>query len=236
MFRIAIVEDQYAEEQLLEQCLQRYQAESGAALEVCWFPTAQSFLARYHRDFDLIFMDVGLPGIDGMEASRRLREIDQEVLLIFVTSLAQYAMEGYSVDAMDFVVKPVNYYSLKLKLQRAFRILRRKPDQLLELNGCGEILYKKTSDIYYIEVQAHELLYHTTEGVIRGSSSLKAVEAKLDKEQFFRCNYAYLVNLAYVSRTSGGMATVGGDEIPISRNRKKEFLRQLSRFYGKGGR
>ncbi len=71
---------------------------------------------HYRADYDIVFMDIELPGINGMEAAHRLREIDQQVILIFVTNMAQFAVKGYEVDALDYIIKPAQYGPLSIKL------------------------------------------------------------------------------------------------------------------------
>ena len=215
--KIAIVEDEAASAQLLEECLLRYQAETGAEMTITCFPSAEALLRDYRGEFDLLFMDVDMPGINGIDASRRLREMDSRVVLIFVTNLAQYAIYGYEVDALDYILKPVNYYALMM------------------LPCEGGVRYLNSTEICYVEVQGHELIYHTASGErLRTSGALKQAEAKLGGG-FFRCNYCYLVNFSYVTKVSGNLVTVGGEDLQISRNRRKAFLQQLSQFYGKGG-
>ena len=233
--KIAIVEDEAASAQLLEECLLRYRTEAGAEMMITRFSNAEELLRDYRGEFDLLFMDVDMPGINGIDASRRLREMDSRVVLIFVTNLAQYAIYGYEVDALDYILKPVNYYALKLKLRKALEVVRSRAPALMMLPCEGGVRYLNSTEICYVEVQGHELIYHTASGErLRTSGALKQAEAKLGGG-FFRCNYCYLVNFSYVTKVSGNLVTVGGEELQISRNRRKAFLQQLSRFYGKGG-
>lgn len=237
MLRIAIVEDEQDAAHRLEACLLRYQEEAAVSLEPKWFQTAVDFLGEYHAgDFDVIFMDVDMPEMNGMEASHVLRERDQKVVLIFVTNLAQYAIEGYEVNALDFVLKPINYYSFKLKIQKALNAVASRSETQIRLHRQGGTHYLKTADIQYIEVQNHDLIYHTVSENIVVSGSLSTAQRELNNDCFFRCNYCYLVNLYHVSKVEGIIATVGGDELQISRSRRKEFLQRLSLYYGKGGR
>ena len=236
MTRVAIVEDERASARVLSDCLRRYGEETGAGFDVHFFANAVEFLEAYRHNFEIVFMDVSMPGMNGMEASHRLREMDAQVVLVFVTSLAQYAVEGYEVDALDFVVKPVNYYSFKMKIKKALAAASRNTGTVLAVPCSGGVHYLKASDILYVEVQTHELIYHTaSSGNLSASGTLKTVEAQLANDGFFRCNYCYLVNLNHVSRVAGNVAAVGGDELQISRNRKKEFMQRLSRFYAGGG-
>ena len=131
--KIAIVEDEAASAQLLEECLLRYRTEAGAEMMITRFSNAEELLRDYRGEFDLLFMDVDMPGINGIDASRRLREMDSRVVLIFVTNLAQYAIYGYEVDALDYILKPVNYYALKLKLRKALEVVRSRAPALMML-------------------------------------------------------------------------------------------------------
>ena len=112
MLRCAIVEDSPRELEHLKECLARYSAERDIPLETTAFGDAASFLEHYRADYDIVFMDIELPGINGMEAAHRLREIDRQVILIFVTNMAQFAVKGYEVDALDYIIKPAQYLSL----------------------------------------------------------------------------------------------------------------------------
>ena len=119
MIRIALVEDEENNVKEINSYLKRYSKEYNVEIQISNFGYANLFLSQYNNNFDIVLMDIGLSDIDGMTAIRKLREIDNNVLVIFVTNLAQYAVNGYEVDAFDFLVKPVSYYNLVLKINRA---------------------------------------------------------------------------------------------------------------------
>lgn len=232
MIRIAIVEDEDSATFRLHECLDRFAKESGVAIEQTCFKSAVSFLKEYTKNYDIIFMDIDMPDLNGMEASRKLRKLDQSVVIIFVTNLAQYAIKGYEVGALDFILKPVNYYSFKLKMRRAVNTLTRKNDPVLTLSKGTELSFIKASDLYYVEVMGHNLTYHTSMGVFNVKGSLRAAEAALTSKIFFRSNYCYIVNLNHVRKLDKNTITMtGGDELLVSRNRKKEFLRRMAEIY-----
>lgn len=235
MIKIAIVEDEAEAARLLCDCLQRYQEETGIEMDSTVFSNAPDFLQKYRPEFDLVFMDVDMPDMNGIDASRKLREMDDRVVLIFVSNLSQYAIYGYEVVALDYILKPVNYYALKLRLRKALRAVQNRAPVLLVLPCNGGSRYLKSTDILYVEVQGHKLIYHIVTGEqLRTSGTLKQVETKLGPG-FFRCNYCYLVNFSHVNQVTGNTAVVGKDKLQISRNRKKVFLQQLAQFYGRGG-
>ena len=89
------------------------------------------FLEAYRPDFDLVFLDIELPLLNGIETARRLRELDSVVALVFITNMEQYAVNGYEVDALDFVVKPINYYRFSSMMRKALRIIARKEEKAL---------------------------------------------------------------------------------------------------------
>ncbi|HIW03386.1 MAG TPA: LytTR family DNA-binding domain-containing protein [Firmicutes bacterium] len=232
MRNIAIVEDDDKEAGLLEEQLRRYEKETGAEYRVVRFSDAIAFLTGYSADYDIVFMDIEMPDLDGMTAAKKLREVDPEVILVFVTNMAQYAVEGYEVSAMDFMVKPVRYDNLKLKLERAEKKLEGKGEDRFLVRGKNGPVVICVPDIRYVEVTDHMLTFYTNEGAIKVTGSLKEIEKRLEGRDFSRANSCYLVNLKYVTGASDGMVTVGGDRLSISRARRKSFMSDLADYLG----
>ena len=124
MVKIAIIEDSQIDREALKRTLQRFSTREGLEIVVDEFESAVQFFMKYQPVYDLIFMDIDMPQMNGMEAAQRLRRLDKRVLLVFVTNMAQYAIKGYEVDAIDFILKPIDEYSFALKLQRVLARLR----------------------------------------------------------------------------------------------------------------
>lgn len=135
------------------------------------------------------------------------------------------------------IVGNVTYgISFKLKIQKALETVRRVQGTLLTIASDHGQQLVRDSEILYIEVQGHNLIYHTLHGDLTATGTLKQIEAQLKPSGFYRCNYCYLVNLRHVGFLDGSEVTVGQYKLQISRNRRKEFLQQLTQFYGRGGR
>ncbi len=233
MIRIAVVEDEKEDADRLTQGLERYSAEKGVALSWDWYRSADDFLAGYEMQYDILFMDIKMQGMNGMEAAQKLRKKDQTVILIFLTSLAQYAVQGYEVDAMAYILKPVTYPALKMKMEKAVgRCVREQPD--IRINAGGSCISVRADDLKYIEIYDHHIQYRTTGGILKSYGTLKEVEASLPEKGFFRLNKQIIVNLRFVSRIEGNTVTVDGQEFAISRMRKKEFLSEYH-LYGLPG-
>lgn len=177
-----------------------------------------------------------MPEMDGMTAARRLRELDKTVTIIFVTNTARYAVQGYEVDALDYIVKPVDKYAFALKMQRALaRVVRRKDANIvLKTNDGLECL--QVSHIKYLEVEGHYVVYHTYYGDYSVYGTLSAEEKKLPASQFVKCNRNYLVNLRYVESVRDGVCVLAGDELIISRPQKKKFIQALQDYMRGGGK
>lgn len=199
MLKIAVVEDQTEVRESLCQFIRQYAGEQGLQAEVEPFADGAVIAEGYQPGYDIIFLDVEMPRLGGFGAAERIRAVDPDVVLVFVTNMAQYAIKGYEVDALDYVLKPVSYGAFCTKLSRAIqRVQRRKGGQVaLQLSGGGMQLLD-TGDILYLETRNRMLYYHTAtqEYAVRGS--LAGAEKQLAAYHFARCNQCYLVNLQYV--------------------------------------
>lgn len=231
---VAIVEDDASAIQALEHHLARFAQESGDAFTTARFSEAGSFLRDYQPRYDIIFMDIKMPGMDGMSAAEQLRRLDPVSMLIFVTSMVQYAVQGYDVNAFDFIVKPVNPTAFDMKMRRAVRALKLAKGTELVLNAGGVTRVLPSSSIYYIEVLDHDLTYHTEQGIFSARGKLSSVEQKLPKASFFRCSVSYLINLRYVTQFTGDQVCVAGEWLRVSRSKKRELATAVAAYLGQG--
>ena len=155
MFKIAIVEDQEETRESLNRFVRQYAQEQGLQVEISLITDGAEIAEHYTPGFDIIFMDVEMPRLDGFGAAEAIRAVDADVVLVFVTNMAQYAIRGYEVDALDYVLKPVNYYQFCTKLSRAIqRVQRRRGGQVVLQLAGGGIQLLDTADIYYLETTA----------------------------------------------------------------------------------
>lgn len=232
MFKIAIVEDNGASAEKLRSFLERYAVESDENFDIEIFGDALAFLDSYKRIYDMVFMDIELPFIDGMEAAKRLRVVDQQVILIFVTNMARFAVKGYEVDALDYLVKPVHYGDFELKLRRAVMRRKESSEAILVVRQSG-LLRLRLQQVRYIEVRGHSLIFHTESGEEKGSGTLLETEEKLKDKGFLRCNKCYLVNQKHIAAVQGyTLVMSGGEKLQISRPRKKTFMSELAQTMG----
>lgn len=231
MIRVAVIEDDPSSMKQIKDLLDRYQRETQTLVSLICFKNAELFLTDYRSVYDVILMDIDLPGISGMEAASILREHDDRVTLIFVTAFGQYALQGYRVSATDYFVKPIPYTDLKMRLDQVRSIVRME-ERTISIpikNGTKRV---PVSRIYYIETTGHILNYYTAGGVfsMRGKP-LKSLEQDLCRDGFCRCNASDLVNLRHCEQIAGNEVLVAGKKLKITRIKRKEFIERLSETF-----
>ncbi len=240
-YRVLIVEDSPAEADLLASYLRRFAEERAGRdgektldFAVCALPSALEFINSPH-EADLVFMDIDMPGINGMEAAEIFRGYDAETPLIFVTNLAQYAVRGYSVDALDFVVKPVGYPDFAMRMERALRIMERNRAATIALPTQSGLRVVSLREIVYVDLLRHDVQYHLADGaVLAERGSLKAAAEKLAPGGFLRISSGCLINpgqVTHIGRESVTMSS--GEELFYSRSQRKAALEGLANYMGR---
>lgn len=234
MIHIAIAEDSPGEREKFVRFLRRYAGEKGCEFDVQTYADGADVVSAYRPGIDILFLDIEMPVLDGMRAARILREKDRGVAIVFVTNLAQYAIQGYEVEAMDFIVKPLEWSVFSFRMDRILSRWRRRASAAaasvtLRTDG-GALRRIEIPDLLYVEVSRHQLTYHTVGGDLSTRATMREAEEALLGHGFCKCNQCYLVNLRYVTAIDDELVHVGGARLRISRARKKEFINALSEF------
>ncbi len=231
--KICILEDEKAVADKLCSYIERYCGEHGVAADTKVFSNAFDLIENYHADADILFMDIQMPLMNGMEAAKKLRETDKKVLIVFVTNLAQYAVEGYEVNAFDFILKPVEYEGFKMRFERVLKELEhRGADRYINITAKSGFKRIALSGLMYVEVINHDLIFHASDGCIRTRGTMKKLAEELKGDYFVQCSNCYLVNLAHVKQADRVAVLSDGTELAISRNARKGFFAELAKYLG----
>lgn len=175
MIHVAIAEDDPNCAKQLERFLRGFGRESGRAFQITHYDNGEDLIEQYRSNFDLIFLDIEMPFVDGLTAAKHIRQIDPKVIMIFITNLAQYAIRGYEVNALDYIVKPIKYTSFSLHLSRAMPHLSEQEDACLVIAVKGGVVKLDPDSILYIESQKNQLLFHTAAQVHTSTVTLQKI-------------------------------------------------------------
>ena len=231
--KIAVVDDNPKDGSRIKQYIERYALEQDQKFQVFLYASGLDFLDDMERNFDVVFMDIEMLHLDGIETARKMRERDDTTILIFITNLAQYAIHGYEVGALDYILKPVSYFTFSQKFGRAVaKLKKRSSRKQVTVPVKGGVMRMELSEIHYIESEGHNLVYHTKDGDHISSGTMKAVETAMEGMDFSRINKCYLVNLEHVDGVRDKYAIVHNDRLLISRPRMKQFMQELTRYWG----
>ncbi len=232
MVHVAIVDDDRTNLENLKDYANKYQEEYNENLKITTFQDGADIAEEYKAEYDIIILDIKMPFMDGMRAAELIRKVDSDVIIIFITNMAQYAIKGYSVQAMNFLLKPVTYFAFSQELHKAVTLIKERKKAYLVIRINSGMARINVDEIEYVESKQHQIIVHTKNNSYSTRDSMKNVEKFLSPYKFIRCNNSYLINLRYVEGIDQNIVLVGGDELQISRPRKKIFIEALADYVG----
>lgn len=232
MVHVAVVEDEAKDRELLTGYLQQFAKDQQLEIKITAFSDGIGIISPYRGGYDIIFLDIQMGYVDGLTAAQKIREKDENVILIFITNLAQYAIKGYSVGATNFLLKPVTYFAFSEELKNALVKLGKKQKTTVLLHSDEETIRINIADILFAETVGRSLVLHTHQGEYRLNDTLANLEVKFADPRFFRCHRGYLVNLYCVERVRNNDILIHQTVIPLSRYKRQEFEDALIKVMG----
>lgn len=241
VYKVAVVDDESNVVEQICEWLKEYGKSEGREFVVDKFSGTTQFMNGDPGDYNIIFMDINLPHEEnGMKVARRLRENKSKAVIIFCTNYPQYAINGYEVGALNYMIKPINKHSFENTMKRAMRVLSETCANKMIIKTVEGQRFVNISDIVYIEVMIHNIYYHIKRGnevvTERTRGSLNEVENMLGGMNFARCSACYLVNMAYVTGIDKkAVQLYNGQSLSLSRKYAKEFTNKIMRYMAEFG-
>lgn len=233
MIHIAICDDEKEFVSRLERLIRQYAVENSEEIKITAYYDGLDLIEKYDTTIDLIFLDIQMKMVDGLHTAERIRKLDGDVGIIFLTTLTQYGLEGYKYQAVSYIIKPIHYVRLKSELDKFIaRRNREKTPSICISNDTGK--YKVLlHTLRYVETFNRNLMIHAEQENIICYKSMKEIAQELGDHGFARCHSSYLVNLAYVKGVRKLEITlITGETLPISQPKRKGFMEQLTEYWG----
>lgn len=230
MYRIAVIDDELQEQKHMERLLRQYEARKKEKFDIVCYEDGADFLEAFCDQYDIIFCDIRMKFTDGITAARKIRERNSRAVLFFTTNLTDFAIQGYEVEALGYLLKPISAALLERNLDRAMRRLQTENTEYLVIEGNNRVIRIAVDEILYIECIKHYQYIHTLHDTQRVLTPLTELEKKLDPKKFGRCNSGCLVHFKYIERAEKKTVVVQGENLSISRGREKPFLSALTDY------
>ena len=233
MIHIAICDDEQEFVSEMKALLERYAKEKQREIRISSFENGLALTKQYDKTIDLIFLDIQMDGMDGLKTAEQIRALDEEVSIIFLTSLKQYALEGYQYRAENYIVKPMKYIRLKVELDRWMEKQQKKNPFIVVENDKGTFKVALNT-LHYIETYKRNLILHTDKEEILSYRKMSDMEEELRPYGFFLCHRGFLVNMGYVKQVEKlDVHLTFGETIYVSKPKKKEFMEAMAAYWGK---
>lgn len=231
MYRLAICDDNQADVIYLSSFLEKWAEKEEKALKIESFPSAEAFLFQYEEEksFDILLLDIEMGDMNGIELARKIRRENHLVQIIFITGYMEYVAEGYDVEALHYLLKPVTEEKLYGVLDRAAERLKSKEKELC-LTLPGSVTRIALCEIRYLEVRRNYVTIHGAEDYTV-KKTLNELEEELDGS-FCRTGRSYIVNLHFVKKiTRTQVILKDGREIPLSRNCYEKMNQAVIQYF-----
>lgn len=226
-YKIAICDDLATDRKYLSSLCKIWGRHNSYHIQISEFTSAEIFLFHYaeKKDFDILLLDIEMGAMDGVTMARKLRQDNQTVQIIFITGYADYISDGYEVDALHYLMKPIQEEKLFAVLDRAVTKLI-KNEKVLNIISQGEMIRLPICQINYAEVNSNYITIHSQQ-TITLKMTLSELEKKLDSH-FFRAGRSALVNLKKISRvTKKEIYLQDGSIIPLPRGAYEKVNRAI---------
>lgn len=231
--RIAICDDEKKISELIEEKIRHYYFSNNIDCTIEKFESGEELLQHDLLSIDVLFLDVDMPGINGLETARRIREQDKDMLIIFLTAYSEFVFESFKVDAFRYLVKPVQNQELTETLEAIYQKLS-TPEEYLNFQFQNETFSIKYSDIIYIEGMRDKIWIYCSDGIYRWRGTIKNLNEKLNEKGFFQVHRSYIINMNKIQKYSSQTVLMeGGHKVPISKYRMNEFKEEYIKFWSK---
>lgn len=215
-YRIAICDDEQNQIEYITSIVTSWSNHKGHSCEIRTFASAEAFLFEYEEDkaYDILLLDVEMKNMNGIELAKRIRKDNNRAEIIFITSHFEFVGEGYEVDALHYLIKPISVEKLTQVLTKAAEKLSVEPPSVV-ISCEGETVKLYESDILYVESFLHYIVIHTKDNEYKIKENISVFENKVS-DVFYRIHRSYLVSLKYITRISRTSVNIGNTELPLS--------------------
>ena len=196
------------------------------------FSSGEELLSNYPKDLDILIMDIQMKIINGMDTARKIREFDQNLEIIFMTSFSEFMQEGYEVKAYRYILKPISERKISRNILPCINEIMKKKNNYLTINVKNYVDRIKIDSIVYIETDRPNILIYTNDNKYTTKMSISKIDKILREHGFFRCHNSYIVNLKLVESMNSNTLKIGEKYIPISKYRVKELKLELTNILG----
>lgn len=196
------------------------------------FSSGEELLSNYPKDLDILIMDIQMKIINGMDTARKIREFDQNLEIIFMTSFSEFMQEGYEVKAYRYILKPISERKISRNILPCINEIMKKKNNYLTTNVKNYVDRIKIDSIVYIETDRPNILIYTNDNKYTTKMSISKIDKILREHGFFRCHNSYIVNLKLVESMNSNTLKIGEKYIPISKYRVKELKLALTNILG----
>lgn len=196
------------------------------------FSSGEELLSNYPKDLDILIMDIQMKIINGMDTARKIREFDQNLEIIFMTSFSEFMQEGYEVKAYRYILKPISERKISRNILPFINEIMKKKNNYLTINVKNYVDRIKIDSIVYIETDRPNILIYTNDNKYTTKMSISKIDKILREHGFFRCHNSYIVNLKLVESMNSNTLKIGEKYIPISKYRVKELKLALTNILG----
>lgn len=232
MINIGICDDELHYRSKIKDMLKEILSSYPINYKVYEFSSGEELLNNYPKDLDILIMDIQMKLINGMDTARKIREFDENLELIFMTSFVEFMQEGYEVKAYRYILKPISERKMSKNILPCINEIMKKRNNYLTINVKNYVDRIKIDSIIYIETARPNILIYTNDNMYTTKMNISKMEKVLSEYGFFRCHNSYIINLKLVESMNSNTVIVGGKNIPISKYRVKDLKLAITNILG----